>query len=126
MNKEIIQESITYGCPFNCGWLCEQCDQAFTSISIGLCQGRHEIPQVENYIYDEIVDVTDVAAIENTATLFVESVNHVDYIDIYVTGLTIALVAVLKALTETKHHSIVTLYHYNNVTKEYFKQVFKS
>lgn len=112
-----------------------------TIIKAGLIRGRHELP-VDDYIFDTIDDITDVNVLTNTAAnkllqMFPHAVittaclpNQADYTDIpvfcrgqlglYVTGLTVALVAVLNAARQLGVR--VILYHYDNSTLDYFTQ----
>lgn len=112
-------------------------------IVAGLIKGRHELP-VEEYIFEKIDDPSDIDAIEKVATDWVEKncsidivlgkgINQVsDYypdtlihkgkvkLVIYVTGLTVALTAVLKACALNGVRTV--LMHYNSSTGEYVEQ----
>lgn len=112
-------------------------------IVVGLIKGRHELP-VEEYIFDKIEDPSDIEAIEETAADWVKKncsidivlghgINQVsDYypdtlihkgrvkLVIYVTGLTVALTAVLKACALNGVNTV--LMHYDSVTCEYIEQ----
>lgn len=113
-------------------------------ITLGLVAGRHELP-VEQYIFTSIVDPTRVDELEGEAynvlkPLFAstEVVTHdcpcsyADYTDvlfkanktslvIYVTGLSVALVAVLNAARALGINDVV-LMHFNTASQEYFEQ----
>lgn len=116
------------------------------TIVLGLCEGRYEIPGVDKYIFgNEIVDVTNTSALveqANTA-LFVacnkagilshvhtedEEGNDADAFQIaegtqlvlYVTGLTVALGAVINAALSNKMH--ITLMHFNRDSGSYYPQ----
>lgn len=89
----------------------------------GLINNRYEIENVKSYIFSSIEDVTDVVSIQAQADAWVH--NHMfmnmDYhLNLYVTGLSIALVAVINACLKNKYS--ITLYHYNRETREYFPQ----
>lgn len=87
---------------------------------VALCAGRHDIPQaVDGCIFDEIEDVTDVLHLEVVATRKLRALG-VKFIDLYVTGLTPALIATLNAAHTAK--IVVMLYHYDCKTGEYFHQ----
>ena len=90
--------------------------------NIGLCKGRHNIPYVndENYVFDEIKDIKDTAKLYNIAYEKLKDLNG-ESIYLYVTGLTVALIATLNIC---KFFNInVTLMHYDKDTNEYFEQV---
>ena len=93
-------------------------------MKLGLVKGRHEIPQVKGrYIFVEDLNPTDVAETEGKAYSVLAGIRAVypdDHIDLYVTGLTIALIAVLNAAK--RHGMSVTLYHFDRETGEYFPQ----
>ena len=92
-------------------------------MNIGLVKGRHEIPNVNKYLFTEIADVTDVKAIEKVADSAIKAlptpISRV--LNIYVTGLTVALIAVLNAVRRDERFT-VTLWHFNSATGEYFAQ----
>ena len=109
---------------------------------VGLCAGRHDIP-VEGYIFDMEINPTDTKAIEKVAFEWVEKnctiikrygigLNQADNEDVkiftsdtelvlYVTGLTIALAAVVKACIV--NGIPLTLMHYDRERGEYFEQI---
>lgn len=94
--------------------------------ALGLCAGRHEIPNVSGYVFDRdsIEDVTDVDGLQLQSIKKLESLDLQDgLLDLYVTGLTPALIATLNAARRL--NIIVTLYHYNNETEKYFRQFVK-
>ena len=96
------------------------------SIKMSLCQGRHEIPGISEYVFpNTISDVTDVESLETTAKesifgLFEEKCPDGNHLDLYVTGLTVALVAVINICN--KYDVELTLWHYNNATGGYYPQ----
>ena len=110
-------------------------------IIVGLCAGRHELP-VSEYIFNEIKDPSDINAIQNMAyewvnshchirTAYRESLNQAeqgdqlcyvgDHVILYVTGLTVALAAVIRACAE--NGVSLTLRHYNPKTDNYTDQM---
>lgn len=93
-------------------------------MKLGLIKGRHEIPQVEGrYIFIEDLDPADVAEAEGKAYSVLAGIKAVypdSHIDLYVTGLTMALIAVLNAAK--RHRMSVTLHHFNRETGGYFPQ----
>lgn len=91
----------------------------------GLIKGRHNLPsEVQEYIWEDytIGDVTDVVAIENHARRWIERHNPKE-LTVFVTGLTVALVAVINACRE--EHIPLFLMHYNRETRQYFHQTVK-
>lgn len=93
-------------------------------MNIGLVKGRHLIPNVNKFLFtEEITDVTDVKAIEAMADSAIKAlptpISRV--LNLYVTGLTVALIAVLNAVRRDERFT-VKLWHFNSATGEYFAQ----
>ena len=112
-------------------------------LNVALCKGRHEIPQAtDGAIFPmEIGDVTNVGGLEDTAffntcsilqdkgirvdmpdfdgTNMPSIINNV-HINLYVTGLTVALIAFLN--TMCNQDVTITLWHYNRETNDYYPQ----
>ena len=89
----------------------------------GLCEGRHKISGVTEYIFgNTIADPTDTQGLKREAFAFLtdKGVKSTECIDIYVTGLTVALIAAINAAKEIG--VIVTLYHFDRETGNYFEQ----
>lgn len=86
---------------------------------IGLCKGRHEIKEVQEYIYPQEVNPLDVKGLEETALEIVSKI-EADELHIYVTGLTVALIASLNACK--KLNKKVVLYHFDRISGEYYPQ----
>lgn len=93
-----------------------------------LCAGRHEIPEeisgmhFGGYIYDEVPNVLDFGSLNDRAFDFCgarESVS-LEQLNVVVTGLTAACVAVIRACVYTG--TPLTLWHYNRDTGEYVPQ----
>lgn len=100
------------------------------TLNMGLCEGRHEIPQVtDGYIFPSEVNPIDLRQLNNIAVDRLMDICEKEYNDkkqiigqlnLYVTGLTVALIEVLNIC---KMYGIrVTLYHYNRDTNDYFPQ----
>ena len=92
-------------------------------MKIGLIKGRHKIPEVEGrYIFIEELDPTDVKETEGKAYSVLAAIKRMGekHIDLYVTGLTMALVSVMNAAK--KHEMEITLYHFDRETGKYFPQ----
>lgn len=88
------------------------------NLKVALCEGRHEIKEaVDGSIFSSTVDPTDVEGLEVIALCRLTGVQQ---LDLYVTGLTVALVAVLNVCH--MEGIAVTLYHYNRETGDYYPQ----
>lgn len=98
-------------------------------IKLGLCKGRHNIQGVQEYIFENILDPTNLKYMHDKA---LETINKyssdVDYLYLYlyVTGLTVATTSVINAVLyhnrTYKNRVILTLYHYNKDTDTYYPQ----
>ena len=86
---------------------------------IGLCKGRHEIEEVKEYIFPQEVNPLDVKGLEEIALEIVSKI-EADELHIYVTGLTVALIASLNACK--KLNKKVVLYHFDRTSGEYYPQ----
>ncbi len=86
---------------------------------IGLCEGRHKINGISGYIFGKEVDPLDVIRLEKEAFNAITKI-EADELHIYVTGLTVALIASLNACK--KLNKKVVLYHFNRETGDYYPQ----
>lgn len=87
--------------------------------SMELCKGRHFTPATDGAIFETEVNPLDTAELEQTAKTRLQSLD-IKKLNLYVTGLTVALIAVLNA---TKELNIkVTLWHFDRESNEYYKQ----
>lgn len=85
---------------------------------MALCEGRHEIPQAKDgSIFDNEVNPLATAELEVIAA---EKLQDVTRLDLYVTGLTVALVAILNVCH--KNGIEVTLYHFDRNSGGYYPQ----
>ena len=92
-----------------------------TEVYMSLCEGRHEIPQaIDGSIFGTELDPLDLTGMEREAA---KQLRGVFTLNLYVTGLTVALIAVLNVCREQKIK--VTLYHYNRETGDYYPQEVK-
>ena len=117
-----------------------------TTLNMGLCEGRHAVPQAKNgFIFKKsIADPTDTSYLENKAYISLWSVcyrsnkglmvdpewdgcdmaplifNGMLHLNLYVTGLTVALIAVLNVCR--REGIAVTLWHYNAADGSYYPQ----
>lgn len=90
-------------------------------VYMSLCEGRHEIPRaIDGSIFGTELDPLNLAGMEMEAK---KQLHGVCTLNLYVTGLTVALVAVLNVCREQKIK--VTLYHYNRETGDYYSQEVK-
>jgi hypothetical protein len=86
-------------------------------MKMGLCRLRHHLPGVDRYIYGVRVNPLDVLGLKEKADSAVDGAPHVD---LYVTGLTVAVGAVMAACYEAGIP--LTLWHYDRDTRDYYPQ----
>ncbi len=83
-----------------------------------LCEGRHEIPEAtDGSIFSNELDPLAVQDLETEALRKLEGLKS---LNLYVTGLTVALVAVLNACRALCID--VTLYHFDRTSGTYYPQ----
>lgn len=92
-------------------------------MKVGLIKGRHSLPaEVKDYIFEHDIPqdhITDAAYMKRIAEDFVEHFKP-QSLEIYVTGFTPALCAVLKAC---KAYNIsVSCWHYDREGRTFWKQ----
>ena len=107
-----------YGCFYTdmCSQWLDESDHA----SMALCEGRHAIPQaVDGAIFDTVINPLDVEGLQSEAYNKIKALD-INSLDLYVTGLTVALVAVLNACRQLG--IVVTLYHYDREEGNYYPQ----
>ena len=85
--------------------------------TMGLCRGRHDIPGITSYIYPSQVDPLDLAGQAATADA---ALAGVEVLDLYVTGLTVALVTVINHCRQAGIS--LTLYHFDRESGDYYPQ----
>jgi len=85
--------------------------------NLALCEGRHPIPGVSGAVFPGTVNPVDVAALDALAAQSLEGVTE---LTLYVTGLTVALVAVINACH--KNGVRLVLMHYDRTTGGYYPQ----
>jgi hypothetical protein len=100
------------------------------NLNFGVCEGRHQIrandgTEIVNYVFGCDVDPTDVEGLENHAWKYFDEYfqangNTCGNINIYVTGLTVATIAIVNALLQMK--KVIRLWHYDRETGKYFPQ----
>lgn len=103
--------------------------KSIITLNMGLCEGRHNIPQVtDGYIFPLEVNPTNVQKLTETAFNKLEDFYFSTdklHLNLYVTGLTVALISVLNAcrLLDPKLLDLeITLYHYDRDTNSYYPQ----
>ena len=90
-------------------------------VKIGLCQGRHEIAGITEYVFPQEVDPLDVDGLTDKAYDRLSDLVPADEeVHLYVTGLTVALVAVINWSIMTKH--ILVLWHFDRNSGDYYPQ----
>ena len=93
------------------------------TLNIALCAGRHEIPQAtDGAIYPQtIADPTDLTGLERTAAAALSGyARGWGMVNLYVTGMTAALCAVINVACSAGVR--LTLWHYNSQTGGYYPQ----
>jgi hypothetical protein len=85
----------------------------------GLCRGRHDIPDVSDFLFDTQVNPLDVDAL--TEHVRSEIPEDCDQLTLYATGLTVALLAVV---TICQQRDIgLTVMHFDRDSGEYYPQI---
>lgn len=106
------------------------------NISLGLCKGRHEMP-VKDFVFNGELNPTDINEINHQARKWLTTLNKrfskstgynledctsVNF-EIYVTGLTVALIEVINVLKlSLKDNVSITLKHFDREANNYFPQ----
>ena len=91
-------------------------------VCAGLCEGRHPLP-VDEYVYREISSVSDLDTLDRVACDFIaaHSLGHgAGELRLYVTGLTVALVAVINCCCRNGVN--LTLLHFDRESGQFFPQ----
>ena len=88
--------------------------------SMSVCAGRHDIPQaIDGSIFPNQIDPLNVTGMEAMAEAKLSSL-EIKHLDLYVTGLTVAVVAVINSC-----HRLgitVTLFHHDRESGQYYSQ----
>ena len=94
-----------------------------------LCEGRHKMPINSGSIFNTKIDPIDIQGIEKIAENFVYTFQNINntpashrrvMLNVYITGLTIACVAVIKACESFDQP--LTLWHYDRESNNYYPQ----
>jgi len=89
-------------------------------ITLGTIKGRHEMP-VDKFVFDEVADVTDVAAIrKHVDTVLSKLVGAGDSLVVYVTGLTLVTVEITRWASLKRVG--LTFKHYDAKKHDYFDE----
>lgn len=87
--------------------------------SVTLCESRHDIPlAIDGSIFGNTVEF-NIPKLNHDAYVTIKQ-SGVEYLTVYVTGMTPALVAVINACSQLG--VTLTLMHYNNQTGKYVPQ----
>lgn len=90
------------------------------SVSMTLCEGRHAIPQaIDGAIFGNELDPLATTELEAEAYNKLKEM-EIKTLNLYVTGLTVALVSVINACR--KLNIKLTLWHYDRNTNGYYPQ----
>lgn len=87
---------------------------------LGTVKGRHEIKKVQEYVFESIPDPTDVKGTERMAYDRLSNLKRPCKVELYVTGLTMAVISVINAASALAVP--ITLMHYDRETGNYFPQ----
>jgi hypothetical protein len=94
-------------------------------IKIGLCQGQHEIPGITDYFFDTEISLINTIQLQKIAEeklwkiMDIYGRSNIE-IELYVTGLTAALIAVINACN--LNCTRINLMHYDKNACTYYKQ----
>lgn len=94
-------------------------------VSLGAINGRHQLPVKEYIIQEDLQDVTDIVAIEKKVDSYFEKLNK-EYkeakvqIILYVTGLTVVTLAVVKTCKKLGYGLVCM--HFDRDSNSYIAQ----
>lgn len=90
-------------------------------LKVGVCEGRHQMPCTQ-FVFGTSVDPTDMVGLQATADAAVAKFarDGVQKLELFVTGLTVATLAVVSAAT--KAGMAVTAMHFNRETGSFDPQ----
>lgn len=89
---------------------------------VGLCEGRHPLP-VNEYVFGSVIeDPTDVNGLEEVAEEFFRNLIPDCLLELYVTGLSVALIAAINVASKYINIKNIVLMHYDSKTNTYYPQ----
>lgn len=89
---------------------------------VGLCEGRHPLP-VNEYVFGSVIeDPTDVDGLEEIAEEFFRNLIPDCLLELYVTGLSVALIAAINVASKYINIKNIVLMHYDSKTNTYYPQ----
>ena len=92
---------------------------------LGLFEGRHNLPnEVQGYIFNKKVNPIDIKNLDKEVYDNLSQYKDIESLNLYVTGLTSATIAVCKFCMN--YLIPLTLKHYDRETDKYVDQVFLS
>lgn len=88
-------------------------------MKLALCKGRHKFPKdCTGYIFPHAVDPTDLPRLDREVRKRFQKVPY--RLDVYVTGLTVALISVVNFCV--RNNVWLVLWHYDSSTGGYYPQ----
>lgn len=93
-------------------------------LKLGAVEGRHEIQGINGYVLNAVENVTDLGGIEKAVYASLnERLKGYDKLDLYVTGLTSVVLAVVKYCYD--NNIKLSCYHFDRDSGGYFEQVIR-
>lgn len=93
-------------------------------LKLGAVEGRHEIKGIAGYVLHSVENVTDLSGIEKAVnTSLDKKLVGYDKLDLYVTGLTSVVLAVVKYCYDNDIK--LSCYHFDRDSNDYFEQVIR-
>ncbi len=86
-------------------------------MKLGLCVGRQRIEGIEGYVFTSTLNPTDIQGMSKACH---DKLWNCSGLDLYVTGLTVALVTVINYCCH--NHIPLTLWHFDKATGDYYPQ----
>ena len=93
-------------------------------IFCGLIRGRHSVPaEITDFVFDQDIPqnhICDSAYMESICTDYLDAVGSADSVNVYVTGFTPAMLALIKVCNARRIH--VNAYNYDREGKTFWRQ----
>lgn len=94
------------------------------ALKLGAVAGRHEIKGIDGYVLNAVENVTDLGSIEKAVNASLdEQLKDYEKLDLYVTGLTSVVLAVVKYCYD--NNVKLSCYHFDRDSGGYFEQVIR-